>query len=255
MTFRAPAYLACLLALVVLGIALSQGAFDRAPQNAPNDTDGSVSTAVRAAPVAVGRAKPGGASGQPSAPERLSNAGSGQTSQSLVDTHPYGQQPDRAVAPQPNHGGESLNSPSTEIEAEDPNAVIGRPFPVSTSVKATCEFYSGSSGTDCGELYGLLSRMAQEPRDSAWSEAMEAKLRHYLMTVQPGKFSIRALECRTSACAVEVEAAFFHGPFSAVDYKQSVALGLLRRDGMYGYENDQSAGKIRVKLETFERRL
>jgi hypothetical protein len=89
--------------------------------------------------------------------------------------------------------------------------VIGRPFPVSTSVEAACQRISREGHDACDRTHEALQRLAREPRDPAWAAEMEASLQEYVAKTEPGKYSIRALECRSSVCAIEVESIF--GPY------------------------------------------
>jgi hypothetical protein len=130
----------------------------------------------------------------------------------------------------------------------DPTSVIGRPFPVSASVEKGCR-----RGVDtCDEVYELLLEMAQEPRDFAWATDMEAKLRDYVKNIEPDKFSIRTIECRTSLCVVEV--ASIHGPLFGIQYKAPLYKKLSNSIGMFGYEADPSSARVTVTLLAYTRR-
>lgn len=138
---------------------------------------------------------------------------------------------------------------STDSKSEDATAVIGRPFPVSTSVEATCRLLGGS----CDEkLDGLLTEFAQQPRDPAWAPDMETTLRNHLTTAEPDKYTIRALECRTTLCAVEV--ASLYGAYHGAPYVFVRGNDLFNGSAMYGYESSQSMERVTVTLRTFERR-
>lgn len=138
---------------------------------------------------------------------------------------------------------------AAERPTADATAVIGRPFPVSTSVMTACR----SLGRTCAEeLEGLLQQFAQEPRDPAWATDIEAKLRHRVMTVEPGKFLVRSVECRTSLCALEVASIYGRYPRSASD--DVLSDGLFHSDSIFGYETDSSAARITITLALFERR-
>ena len=106
----------------------------------------------------------------------------------------------------------------------------------------------------CDEVRQLLSQMAQEPRDPAWAADMETKLRDDVMTVEPGKYSIRAIECRASLCAVE--AASLDGLyFGHLDSNEYLDRKLLKGMDNFGYEIDPSSGsRVTVTVRMFKRR-
>jgi hypothetical protein len=95
--------------------------------------------------------------------------------------------------------------------------------------------------------------MTEEPRDPEWAPAAESMLRDFIETTDPGKFSIRALECRTSICAVEVES--IYGPFSGRVLGYEPLADELRRDApMLGFEADEFGTRMTVTVFTFIRR-
>jgi hypothetical protein len=154
------------------------------------------------------------------------------------------------VMPQHDDSGVSHGLSSTEIESSGPagTAVIGRPFPMSTSVETACRRLAGT----CDEGLQLLSKMVQEPRDAEWAKEMEFKLRDHLLTAQPGKYSIRAIECRSTLCAAEVESPY--GPYLGGPYSFVAANNLYNGPSFLGYETGELGTKVTVTLQMFERR-
>jgi len=73
-------------------------------------------------------------------------------------------------------------------------------FELSPSVQANCRLWEG----DCKELDRFLERMKREPRNTDWARAMEARIEKAVISGERGKFRIRALECRSTRCALEV---------------------------------------------------
>lgn len=151
-------------------------------------------------------------------------------------------------------GAEPQISLSIEPEVTDPDAVIGRPFPISASVESNCRHWSKNDAGDmCGEVQQLLSKMAQEPRDPTWARKMEEALRDHVTTEEPGKFSIRAIECRTSVCAVEVES--IHGPYLGGIYPDHPASkDLSTWLPIRAYETNEYGARVTVTVMTFTRR-
>ena len=147
---------------------------------------------------------------------------------------------------------ESLgNSPERTDEIE-PSSVIGRPFPVSKSIENNCKLLLkyGPDGS-CDFTYKFLKEMAEEPRDPAWANRMEAELRHLVTTERPG-FEIRALECRESRCALEVASVM--GLFHLLESDSPINRQLTQDLGLFGHEHDPSGARITVTLHTYSRR-
>ena len=82
----------------------------------------------------------------------------------------------------------TLVSAGGETAAVGDTSLIGQPFPLSPSVAREC---SDLTFEPCALAHRLLSLFAQEPRDEAWAEKTETKLRDYIQQY-PG-FGIRAL--------------------------------------------------------------
>ncbi len=152
----------------------------------------------------------------------------------------------------PMQGGSESPTPKSVAREEPDDSVIGRPFPVSASVEARCRNWANKADDPCEDVHKLLSRMAQEPRDTAWAAQMEEEIRDQVMTGSPGKYSIRAVECRTSVCAVEVASLF--GLYFGPKYDDPLSSKLEQGIHTWGYEFDASGGRITVTVMPFTRR-
>jgi hypothetical protein len=141
-------------------------------------------------------------------------------------------------------GGKVPNTASVGAGATDPTSVIGRPFPVSASVAAGCKVYT------CPETDEALARFAREPQDPAWSAQMEAKLQNYVES-QPGQYKIRAIECRTTLCFIEVASPY--GTIPIPPYNYPLEEWLFPGVPEVGFEHNVSLGKITVSLMPFVR--
>jgi hypothetical protein len=107
-------------------------------------------------------------------------------------------------------------------ERFDPS-VVGRPFPISASVRPVC---SGNGDIDC-ELDDSLTRFSQEPRDGNWAPSVEERVRSIVESRNPG-FAIRNLECRATLCAMEVESSQGQlGPRRNVSWEEGLAARVL----------------------------
>lgn len=95
-----------------------------------------------------------------------------------------------------------------------------------------------SFGKYCEADLEVLRALGEEPRDRAWAKRMESKIRARVMSKEPGKYSIRALECRTSLCAAEVVSHFgsYYSDYPAGDPDLSFSRGVA-----FGREFDQSS--------------
>lgn len=104
-----------------------------------------------------------------------------------------------AIAPDPGLAAPKVVNAQPDERLSD-TSVVGLPFELSRSVQANCDRFR----SDCKELEEFLVRMAAEPRNPGWARDMEARIEKAVMSGERGKFRIRALECRSTRCAVEV---------------------------------------------------
>jgi hypothetical protein len=132
---------------------------------------------------------------------------------------------------------------------DDPNAVIGRPFPISESVSSGCE--REGSDSPCMDVVNLLTQMAEEPRDLRWAKETEAGLQAWLS--QSSEFTIRAIECRTTLCAVEVSS--IHGPLGRFRYGEPPDRNVINSIPLFGYETNPSSARVTVTVRMFKRRV
>lgn len=93
---------------------------------------------------------------------------------------------------------------------QDIDSVVGRPFPVSESVKTYChKDVVNRRPSLCLDVFDLLPQFSREPRDPKWAAEMEADLGE-IVTNEPGDHTIRVIECRRTLCAMEVVSRY-HG--------------------------------------------
>jgi hypothetical protein len=125
---------------------------------------------------------------------------------------------------------------------------IGIPFDTSESILRTCGDYSDGGDASCGRHFSTLARLKDETRDPSWASAMEKSIAS-IVHAQPG-YRIRALECRSTACAVEIESAEYFDPYKF----QVLSDRLSEVDSIRGYETSVATGVIKLRSVTFERR-
>jgi hypothetical protein len=144
--------------------------------------------------------------------------------------------------------GESTGSVES---SEDPSPAgigpVGNPFPISRSVKDSCDRISHLGKASCGDIFSLLELLQKESRDSRWAKSMEQLIRD-LVSAQPG-YSIRALDCRSTVCAVEVESTW--GVFRP--NKRSLRGRLYWVDQNFGYEVNDNNERVKVTLVVLQR--
>jgi hypothetical protein len=83
--------------------------------------------------------------------------------------------------------------------------VIGRPFPLSESVRRFCAGHQAGT-VDCPELMEFLAKFSEEPRDEAWANSIEQRMRLLVTQSRPTDARVRQVECRTNKCVLEIEA-------------------------------------------------
>lgn len=130
----------------------------------------------------------------------------------------------------------------------DPAAFVGRPFPVSASVEDSCN----QREDGCAETRTALSKFAQQPRDRAWATDTEAKLLAF-MSAEPDKYTVRALECRTSLCVAEV-ASIYGGFPTGIPADDPLASRLSEYYYAYGNEREPPSPTITATLLIYLRR-
>jgi hypothetical protein len=86
-------------------------------------------------------------------------------------------------------------------EAPNQSAVIGRPFQISKSVQEYCGM--PVKPMMCEQAMPLLAAMRSEPRDPRWAAPMEARIARSMRVGGKDWVQIRALECRSTRCALE----------------------------------------------------
>lgn len=123
---------------------------------------------------------------------------------------------------------------------------VGAPFPVSPSVTHSCNRISGLGQASCADIYAILERMQDEPRDETWAEAMEELIKGLVYST-PG-YAIRSLGCRTTVCAFEVEST--QGVFRPNKLPLKGKLAWV--DQNYGYEGNGST-LVKVTLVALQR--
>jgi hypothetical protein len=78
--------------------------------------------------------------------------------------------------------------------------VVGRPFVLSRSVVEACLKMPWT----CTDVRAFLEHMRAEDRRESWARDVESRIARATLTRADGRYSIRALECRHSRCAIEV---------------------------------------------------
>ena len=125
--------------------------------------------------------------------------------------------------------------------------LVGTAFPVSPSVKDTCDRISHLGEASCTDSYTLLEQLQKESRDKQWAVPMEQLIRE-LVSTKPG-YSIRSLDCRSTFCAVEVESTL--GIF--FPDRRPLRGRLDWVDQHYGYEVNDNKERVKVTFVVLQR--
>ena len=152
-----------------------------------------------------------------------------------------------AVRQATNQAGREALGAARESSSVD-YSVVGLSFTVSESIFADCEKFRREA---CEPNKALLAEMAKEPREEPWATSAEERIRNFAEQ-EPGKFTIRALECRTSICFIET--ASIMGSFSYPLYYFEKNSALHAEYPAHSSETDELGAKVYVTLWAFTRR-
>jgi hypothetical protein len=144
-------------------------------------------------------------------------------------------------------GSPSRERTEASVDESAGSKSAGIPFPVSASVLQYCEHLSGAGSASCTDHIGVFAQLEKEKRDPVWAPSVEAEIAA-VVNSDPA-FHIRALECRTTVCAVEIESiqAAIRLSFDHLDDHLS------RVDRIIGYERNSANELIKVTSITFKR--
>jgi hypothetical protein len=131
------------------------------------------------------------------------------------------------------------------------DSVIGVPFLVPASLERVCVLGERKQGVDlCERQHNLLAEMAKQPRDLAWAAKTETLIQDEVLSLSPGDFFIRNIECRSSICAVELESPTSW--YSGASYEFDAANGLVDGVTMGGaVETDSEGRQVKVSVVLF----
>jgi hypothetical protein len=147
---------------------------------------------------------------------------------------------------------------TADIAVPDPT-VIGRPSPVQGAISTQCKQPATLTRLiDCDKISGVLQTLVQEARDSDWAARAEAQLRK-AVAADPSThdFTVRALECRTTLCVLEI-AAPGHSP-TTLDIAHRLPLGdgplvAFREPELSWVDHESSGRPTLVDVAVFVRR-
>src|SRR5882672_3755574 len=147
------------------------------------------------------------------------------------------------------HGGsETFNS----LELQDAASARGRPFPLSPSIALPCTKGKDSRSLVCIALMKDLEKFRNDERNIVWARLMEERLEVAIERSAPGKYSIRAIECRTDWCIVEVASAMgsYNGEFAGDAELSEI---LYSNSAAWKTEKSSEGENVRVSVMTFYR--
>jgi hypothetical protein len=142
--------------------------------------------------------------------------------------------------------GNSTPSVGGVVEHEVTRDVAGKPLSISVPIDRAC----GKLPLFCKEGLEILTAVANEPRDDSWATATETIIRKEIERPEHGQQTIRALECRSTLCALEVVTLT-----EAVKYDYKLRFELLHTDTSFLFwrEADKSGVPVWVSVRFFHR--
>jgi hypothetical protein len=164
---------------------------------------------------------------------------------------------DAAVAPQ-STSTQSLAPVSAPIAPQDrwkpaestERSKFGLRFRVSQSVTEACALHE--LWNDCSKLYGFLERMRAEPRDAQWASEAEARIERATYEGERGQYRIRALECHSTRCVLEVVS---ESQTNGISYVAAYDDGLAEDTGAVASEDDPHTGiRTMVFVQIWQKR-
>jgi hypothetical protein len=149
--------------------------------------------------------------------------------------------------PQLNEGDQISNpeSQGAQSQTDDPSIPEGAAFPISESIRAECDRLL-TLKLGCADASKVLKKIEEERTDDQWASVMEGRLRE-AYGQDPG-IRIRALACRSSACAVESE-----GSNVLSRIWGSLGDDLFPDENIGAYEDVEGRGTLGVSLLVFAR--
>jgi hypothetical protein len=131
--------------------------------------------------------------------------------------------------------------------------VVGKAFPLSETLANLCKPIDGRRlRASCERANELLGEFKLEPREEPWASNIEEKFRRMIATRNPGYWQVRALECRTSLCALETTTTD-RSPF-APGYAGHRDLNLFSMIRVGTFELNSDSSQTLVMLHIFSRR-
>jgi hypothetical protein len=110
-------------------------------------------------------------------------------------------------------------------------------FRLSNSVMDACGLHE--LWNDCSKLNGFLERMRAELRDVEWARAAEARIARAVQEGERGQYRIRALQCHSTRCVLEVES---ESRTSGISYIAAYDDGMSEDVGAVATEDDPQTG-------------
>jgi hypothetical protein len=97
-----------------------------------------------------------------------------------------------------------------------------------------------------------VTKLSQEPRNIPWARDRQERLEKSISALGPERFSIRALECRTARCAVEVAGKGENYSGEIID-DPALRSELIPSISTFGFEKSEAGEDVVVTVMTFLR--
>jgi hypothetical protein len=143
---------------------------------------------------------------------------------------------------------------ATPVREDARRSAVAFPFRPSPTIVERCRTRPAPTADSCKEVNRLVEEMSREDRDEAWAKRTESRIRAVVAARQDGT-QIRALECKTSLCAIETVSPATRFLSILLQAEQESAGVVDDGDFVLGWEEDPTHGRLTITVSVFGRRI
>jgi len=160
----------------------------------------------------------------------------------------------RAAKPVNESQKQKADEEATAAQEEATSTPVGFTFRPSPTIVERCRTRPAPTADSCKEVNRLIEEMSREERDAAWAKRTESRIRAVVAARQDGT-QIRALECKTSLCAIETVSPATRFLSILLQTEQESAGVVDDGDFVLGWEEDPTHGRRTITVSVFGRRI
>jgi hypothetical protein len=150
--------------------------------------------------------------------------------------------------------GENASSEGASRLQDESQSIEVVPFRPSRSIQERCRTQPVPTADSCKEVGTFLEEMSRELRDAPWAASTELRLRAVVAARGDGT-QIRALECKTSLCAIETLSPGDQH-LAILGQAEQEAAGIVDDgDFVLAWEEDPTHGRVTITVRIFTIRL